>query len=201
MLHLITGGSGSGKSVYGEKMIMNTNARYRYYVATMHPWGREGEERVRRHQRQRQGKGFSTLEVYDHLEQAVFEGKEREHTAVLLECMSNLAANEMFDVGGSREEILERIFKGIQHLQDWAENVVVVTNEVFSDGVIYGKETREYLQLLAQVNGELARRADRVTEVVFGIPVPVKPLWHSIQKAHNSLFCLNGALEGSEQTR
>ena len=90
MLHLITGGSGSGKSMYGEKLILDSKAFHRYYVATMHPWGKEGEERVQRHQKQREGKGFETLEVYDHLELATIPSNDWEHTAVLLECMSRV---------------------------------------------------------------------------------------------------------------
>ena len=61
MLHLITGGSASGKSAFGEKAALDTGAGTRYYLATMHPWGKEGMERVSRHQRQRDGTGFRSL--------------------------------------------------------------------------------------------------------------------------------------------
>lgn len=191
MLHLITGGSGSGKSMYGEKLILDSKAFHRYYVATMHPWGKEGEERVQRHQKQREGKGFETLEVYDHLELAAIPSNDWEHTAVLLECMSNLAANELFDVGGFRKEILKRIHKGIQHLQDCAKDVIVVTNNVFMDGVVYEEDTMNYLRLLAQINRELAEKADRVTEVVYGIPIPIKSEDQGMEKERRFLCQIN----------
>ena len=52
--------------------------------------------------------------------------------------------------------------------------LVVVTNEVFSDGIHYGLETEEYLRLLGQVNVRLSRLSRQVTEVVYGIPVELK---------------------------
>ena len=51
---------------------------------------------------------------------------------------------------------------------------MVVTNEVFSDGIHYGLETEEYLRLLGQVNVRLSRLSRQVTEVVYGIPVELK---------------------------
>jgi adenosylcobinamide kinase/adenosylcobinamide-phosphate guanylyltransferase len=50
--------------------------------------------------------------------------------------------------------------------------LVVVTNELFSDGRPYdGDLTRDYLLTLAGINRKLAARADRVYELVCGIPV------------------------------
>ena len=51
---------------------------------------------------------------------------------------------------------------------------MTVTNEIFSDGVVYESQTRVYQEYLGAINQELAHQADRVTEVVYGIPVPVK---------------------------
>ena len=51
---------------------------------------------------------------------------------------------------------------------------MIVTNEIFSDGILYDRETRRYQKLLGSLNRRLAARADRVTEVVYGIPLTVK---------------------------
>ncbi len=93
----------------------------------------------------------------------------------MLECMSNLVANELFDVGGSDEEICRRILAGIRHLQNQAKHLIIVTNEVFSDGLDYDPETVRYIRLLGRINRLLAERAGQVTEVVYGIPVERKP--------------------------
>lgn len=173
-MHLIMGGSASGKSAFGEQAALETGAQTRYYLATMHPWGKEGKERVIRHRKQRAGKGFHTIEVYHHLENVLLRSGEKEGRVVLLECMSNLVANEQFEIGGTDKEILQRVQKGIRHLQSCAEYMIVITNEVFSDGNRYDEQTRRYLALLGQVNQDLASMADQVTEVVYGIGVPVK---------------------------
>ena len=100
MFALITGGSGSGKSQYAEKLILESGAREKIYIATMEVWGEEERQKVLRHRRLRAGKGFRTVECPRCLEKLSFEGgcpaKDR---AVLVECMANLAANELFGAG------------------------------------------------------------------------------------------------------
>ena len=42
MIHLVTGGSGSGKSAYAEQCILDFGGTRRVYIATMQPFGAEG---------------------------------------------------------------------------------------------------------------------------------------------------------------
>ena len=67
-----------------------------------------------------------------------------------------------------------QFFRGIRHLLEQAGNLVVVTNEVFSDGITYDPETEKYLEKLGVINGQMAQLADAVTEVVYGIPISHK---------------------------
>ena len=39
MMHLVTGGSGSGKSAYAEQQVLEAGDAPRYYIATMMPYG------------------------------------------------------------------------------------------------------------------------------------------------------------------
>ena len=101
MFHLITGGSGSGKSEYAEQKLMeyashSKRNKKRYYIATMMPFGKETEEKIARHRRLRAGKGFETIECYTDLKKAAEILQTKETGSVLLECMSNLVANEMW---------------------------------------------------------------------------------------------------------
>lgn len=174
MIHLITGGSASGKSAYAEAQAVEAG-EVRYYIATMRPYGAEGERRVAKHRSMRAGKGFSTVECYTDLAGLRFGEEDETRRVILLECMSNLTANELFDVGGSDEEICRRILAGIRHLQNHAKHLIIVTNEVFSDGLAYDPETIRYIRLLGRINRLLAECAGQVTEVVCGIPVEQKP--------------------------
>ena len=72
------------------------------------------------------------------------------------------------------ENTVEALGKGIDRLLLRTANLAVVTNEIFSDGIRYDASTELYLRNLGTINQAMAARADLVTEVVYGIPVPVK---------------------------
>ena len=184
MITLITGGSGSGKSAYAEKYICHVSnekgCKEKYYIATMQVFDDEGQQKIDRHRRLRAGKGFITIEQPRDIQNAVSklqsESSLKTGRSALLECMSNLTANEMFTKDGmkSEEEVVEKIVSEIQTLSQKLDNLVIVTNNVFEDGVIYDAGTMEYLRALGRINAALAHLADRVAEVVVGIPVELK---------------------------
>lgn len=91
----------------------------------------------------------------------------------LLECMSNLVANEMFAENKIRlrDEVTAQILDGIEALNRQLEHLLIVTNNVFEDGISYEETTAEYIEAMGQVNERLAAMADTVIEVVAGIPV------------------------------
>ena len=92
----------------------------------------------------------------------------------LLECMSNLVANEVFAPEGRGADCSEVLKCGLHHLAGTAAHLVIVTNDIFSDGVTYDPETEQYRKILGEVNREAAAMADYVYEVVCGIPICVK---------------------------
>ncbi len=162
MRELVLGASGSGKSDYAENLLKDKQNLY--YLATMRPFGKEAVARVQRHQKLREGKGFRTIEQYvDIVHLQLPKGAN-----VLLECMGNLVANELFEGGGDAKE---RILFGIDHLQNQCESLVIVTNDVFCEALAYPKETMEYMECLASVNCALAKRFGGVVEVCCGIGV------------------------------
>ena len=166
MLILVSGGAASGKIEYAEGLIVKSGLTKRTYIATMQIFVAEDERRAAKHRAMRAGKHFDTLECpRDLLHAPLPKGG-----AVLLECMSNLAANEFFG-GEGREGVAKRILSGMERLCEEAEFAVVVTNELFSDGIRYDDETEAYLAVLAAVNRSLAEKADAVVEVTAGIPV------------------------------
>lgn len=170
MFHLITGGSGSGKSAYAENCILEFQGKNRIYIATMFPFDEESHRRIERHRKMRREKCFTTIECYTGVKNLEFSSD----SDILLECMSNLTANEMYQENGAGEETVEEILQGIRHLKDRVKNLVVVTNEVFSDGISYDLDTMRYLSYLGKINQEMGKMADRITEVVYGIPVLLK---------------------------
>ena len=172
MIHLVIGGSGSGKSAYAEQLL--DEKEQKVYIATMQVYDAEGEKKVARHQALRAGKGFVTVEQPREIGAVCLP--QGMHTGVLLECMSNLVANEMFsgETVRSETEVAARIVQGIRTLAAKVEDLVIVSNNVFEDGISYDATTQAYIRALGRVNTGIAAFADRVTEVVVGIPVCIK---------------------------
>ncbi|MBR1816761.1 MAG: bifunctional adenosylcobinamide kinase/adenosylcobinamide-phosphate guanylyltransferase [Lachnospiraceae bacterium] len=199
MMILVYGGSGSGKSAFAEKRIteLKENRVSLYYLATMRVYGDEDRERVRSHRMLRKDKGFITIEQPRNICN-VAERLDDEKGDVLLECMSNLVANEMFQteeaVEGLGEEhadnandghymddksifykgVVTKIKNDIVALKKSCDNLVVVSNNVFEDGVIYEPDTMKYIKALGDINRYLAKLSDEVWEVVAGIPIRIK---------------------------
>ena len=175
MLHVVTGGSGSGKSAYAETELLRLakqNNCKKYYIATMEPFGEETLKKIERHREMRKDKGFDTLECYVNLKGTAETLTDR--PAVLLECMSNLTANEIYRSDGAGERTADRIVDGVEELCKQCEHVVTVTNEVCSECTRDSADMVRYKKILSEVNRRLAQKADWVTEVVYGIPVEVK---------------------------
>ncbi len=171
MIYLITGGSGSGKSDYAEQLLISgeNGQRPLLYVATMIPADEETKEKIHRHRSRRAGKGFVTLECYRDLASLTVP----ENDGILLECVTNLTANELFSPDGTMCDpsvAASKVRAGVAQLAAQTERLILVTGEVGGDAGDYTEETEVYRALLVEINCTLAARADEVIEVVCGIP-------------------------------
>ena len=176
----------------------------KYYIATMQVFDDEGQRKIDRHRRLRAGKGFITIEQPRDIQNAVSklqsESSLKTGRSALLECMSNLVAKEMFplvDASGMQaaeaekealddpenmkdydtaqiSRVSKKVLKEVSILSENVAELVIVTNNVFEDGVSYDQSTMNYIKAMGIVNRGLAAMAERVVEVVAGIPVAVK---------------------------
>ena len=167
MFTVVTGGSGSGKSAFAENLVVEEKDGRRIYIATMFPYDQESDKRIERHRRMRRGKNFETVECYTGLKNLEIHRE----SCVLLECMSNLVANEMFMENGAGEYTVEAVCDGIQNLRGNCAHLCVVTNEIFSEAATYEGDTRRYQEYLGQINRRMVEMADQAVEVVYGIPL------------------------------
>ncbi len=167
MFILITGGCKNGKSSIAEKILTSYDTP-RFYIATMEPFGSEAEEAIARHRKIREGKNFTAIEKYTDISEITLP----RNCGVLLECMCNLCANEMFSA--KERNPAEKIIRDTETLIKSAEIFVAVTNQVGGDGIKYSLETMEYIKQMGLLNDGLAALADIVIEAVFGIPVSLK---------------------------
>ncbi|WP_406544600.1 bifunctional adenosylcobinamide kinase/adenosylcobinamide-phosphate guanylyltransferase [Pseudobutyrivibrio sp.] len=188
MITLIYGGSSSGKSSYAEDYVCKSNYKNKYYLATMVPYDEESKERVKRHRELRAGKDFVTLEHSVDITDAIPEvltvdsgdfstdSRLSQEDIILLECMSNLVANEMFRDGQvfPSDYCIKKIMEDVKELHQKVKNIVIVTNNVFEDSAEYDEGTKDYLRALGKINQNISALADEVYEVVVGIAIPIK---------------------------
>ena len=212
MMELVTGGSGSGKSAYAEKIICEKHRQLcgtaekppLYYIADMVPYGWETEKKIEAHRKMRAGKGFATIEWYVDLPGRILgpDSPDLKGSYVLLECISNLTANEMYEPGGAEntgKDTVKCIIRGVQMLKERCAHLVVVTNDVFRESVPDSEEMTAYKDNLGTISRALAKMADRVTEVVFGVPVCIKEVSDTASGTWDWIKGIDAQKDGSEE--
>ena len=175
---LVTGGARSGKSAYAQSLYRNEKDVV--YIATSKISDEEMRERIRLHQMTRP-KNWKTIEGTYNLREAVSQSKY-----YLLDCLSVLTSNIMFDMSGGYEnipveiqqEVEKKVLNEIELLSENVQTVhgslVMVTNEVGYSIVPDNHVARVYRDILGRVNQRVASLCDEVYLVVCGIPLRVK---------------------------
>ena len=162
MMTLIVGVPDSGKSELAEEKVLEMSQEgKRIYIATMIPFGEEGRQRVIKHKKLREGKGFFTIEAPVSVSESVKDVPGIGDATCLLECVSNLVGNVMHD---GKPKGKERVVSDIRELCGLCKNLVVVTNSFPRDDASYDDDTIRYVELMDQVNEELMGISDRVYE-------------------------------------
>ncbi len=167
MVILLLGGSASGKSRWAEGLAVALRRRSGgplLYLATMAAEDGESRRRVTRHRKLRAGKGFLTVErPVGLMELSLPPG-----ATILVEDLGNLVANEVFSPEGGGERAVRL---GLEHLRRQAKHLILVGNEIFSDGEAWQGEMAAYLRLLAQAQAACAAWSGAAGAVICGIPL------------------------------
>ncbi len=179
-LGLVIGGASSGKSEYAEMLAVDMASRLRaaslVYIATMAAGDEESLKRIEAHRRRRAGRGFRTIEKPADLSSV----KDINGAVILLEDLSNLAANELFAYkDGVYSEInpktaYDNITGGIRQLMEKCRCLIAVTGNIFEDGGMKEGSMLNYERLLGAVNFFVAMKSDLIAEVTCGISMSIK---------------------------
>lgn len=169
---LIIGGSGSGKSAYAERRLAALPGP-KIYLATMESRDTESRARIERHRALRADRGFRTIEC----PRALYQAEIGTEDNVLLECLSNLAANEMFlSDGGIREaeETAALLADEVTELAKRCKRLIVVGNLLTEAGTDYAGITGLWLRAFSEAQNRLAQEAEEVWRVTVGLPERIK---------------------------
>ena len=161
MIYLISGSSGSGKSLFAENISCSFAGR-KLYLATMEKESGASKKRIEKHRLMRQGKGFETIEK----EKDYVNLNLSDYNIILLECLSNLAANHIYK-GGNKDTF----YKDVDYLINNSKNIIFVTNDISYCAISYDEEVYKYMKILNKAACCIAEKADTVIEVVAGIPI------------------------------
>jgi len=170
MIYLITGGERSGKSTYAQNLALQLSESP-IYVATARKWDVDFQNRIDRHQQERDER-WTNIEKEKYISEIDFSGK-----VALIDCvtlwLTNFFVDTNYDVNLSLEEAKKEFISIVSQ-----ENTVfiIVTNEI---GMGVHAEThigRKFTELQGWMNQFLASKADEVILMVSGIPVRIKGL-------------------------
>lgn len=175
MVSLVIGRPDSGKSKMAEDMAVSlSHGNRKVYIATMIPYGEEGKERIEKHRKMREGKGFETIECPRNLKRRfcgngdaasdASGANEYADSTALLECIANLTSNVLFGESLLKDDLAEYIASDVSALTKVFKNLVIVSNnyEIRDD---YDLETRKYIELIDKVNDLLKDSCDKVYEL------------------------------------
>lgn len=178
MISLITGGARSGKSRFAESLFKDKKDVV--YMATSKAIDEEMKERIKHHKESRP-EIWRTYEGNYNLTHAI--GKEKHY---LLDCITILTSNIMFDISKDEEyidfqmqkhietTILLEIKNLIEEINNKDYKLILVTNEVGDSIVPEHHISRVFRDIQGRVNQEIAALADQVYLVCCGIPVKIK---------------------------
>jgi adenosylcobinamide kinase/adenosylcobinamide-phosphate guanylyltransferase len=168
MIYLITGGERSGKSSYAQNLALQLSGSP-IYVATARKWDADFENRIDRHQKERDER-WNNIEEEKYLSKIDFTQK-----VALIDCvtlwLTNFFTDHKYDVTLSLEEA-KKEFLAIANQEN--ATLIIVTNEI---GMGVHAEThigRKFTELQGWMNQFLASNADKVVLMVSGIPVKIK---------------------------
>ena len=165
MSTFISGGCKNGKSFYAQR-IAKAGGTPLYYIATMIPRDAEDDARVVRHQREREGWGFETLECGSDI-LSCLEGVDT-RGSFLLDSVTALLSNEMFTPEGMNPSAPEKLARELAAFVRRAPKCVLVSDYIYSDAMLYDDWTEAYRRGLARIDRALAGACDNVLEVVHG---------------------------------
>ncbi|AFJ46595.1 bifunctional adenosylcobinamide kinase/adenosylcobinamide-phosphate guanylyltransferase [Shimwellia blattae] len=182
MITLITGGARSGKSGHAEQLAAAAGEKV-LYIATSQVCDEEMAERVAHHRASRPAH-WRTVECWRDLASVITPENDPEEV-ILLECITTLISNLLFEVTGETPEsewdyaaieqfIGQQIDTLLAACARCPSPVLLVTNEVGMGIVPENRLARHFRDMAGRVNQRLAAAAQDVWLVVSGIGVKIK---------------------------
>ena len=169
--HLVLGGARSGKSQFAEQQAQQCASKHDLelcYVATATAKkDNEMQSRIISHQARRKS-SWSLIE--EPLDLASVIHQAHSNHCLLIDCLTLWLTNALLD--HCWPKVREDFFKA---LDNHSTHIYFVSNEVGSGIVPMGELSRDFVDEAGRLHQDLAKYCDRVSVVIAGLPLPLKP--------------------------
>jgi adenosylcobinamide kinase/adenosylcobinamide-phosphate guanylyltransferase len=185
MIVFITGGVGSGKSAFAEKLALELcNTNRPHYIATSVPTDKEMTHRIKHHQLERKKSGTSWIVWEQSTEISLLARQFKYDDTVLIDCLTTLLSNQLFhgwernksgwQYQRFRESIYKSIISAITAIHESSGTTIVVSNEIFSEPLPRDRTAFYYALMLGRLHQSIVGMSEQAYLVVNGIPIKMK---------------------------
>jgi adenosylcobinamide kinase/adenosylcobinamide-phosphate guanylyltransferase len=167
MIIFITGGARSGKSSFAQKLALSLSDNP-IYVATAKVWDDDFEQRVKRHQNERDERWLNFEE------QRNVSLLPIENYVCVIDCVTLWLTNFFMDTKNNIQQSLDLFKSQIDALHEKQGTFIIISNEI---GMGMHAETevgRKFTDLQGWANQYAANKASKVIFMVSGISLVVK---------------------------
>lgn len=169
---LITGGARAGKSRFAQRLAEQSAYRRRLYVATAEACDAEMRRKITRHRRERDA-AWRTLEEPLRLPERIPFRKLPASSVLLIDCFPTFVTNHLLRKS-SPSSMLRRMERLFASCRKPGLTSLWVTNEVGWGLVPEHPLSRQFRDLLGEINQRAAAAADEVYLLVAGLPTRLK---------------------------
>jgi adenosylcobinamide kinase/adenosylcobinamide-phosphate guanylyltransferase len=174
---LILGGQRSGKSRRAELLARSWLAQAPQHqaqlIATARAGDAEMQARIEQHRRDRASRvpGLQTVEEPLQLAEAIATHSAPQ-TLLVVDCLTLWLINWLMPMQGTpAEPPVEALVQAIAQARG---PIILVSNEIGLGVIPMGREARDYVDALGQVNQAVAQACERVTFMAAGLPLHLK---------------------------
>lgn len=170
MIHLILGGARSGKSRYAEQLAIQSQKK-RFYLATAQALDDEMEQRIKRHQTDRD-EHWHTIEEPINLAKQLLAHDSPEH-CIVVDCLTLWLTNCLLADDATCWAEQKRLL--LDNLTQLQSDVLFVSNETGLGIIPMDALSRRFVDEAGWLHQAIAEKADKVSFIAAGIPLTLKP--------------------------
>ncbi|MEO9804651.1 MAG: bifunctional adenosylcobinamide kinase/adenosylcobinamide-phosphate guanylyltransferase [Reichenbachiella sp.] len=167
MITYISGGERSGKSSYAQQMALEL-ADNPIYLATAQVYDGNFEERVKRHQAERDER-WTNIEEPLELSRCLPLNR-----VVVVDCVTLWLSNFFSKTKSNRDEALALAKGEFEKLKVYPGHLIIISNEIGMG--LHGNTQigRDFVELQGWMNQHIAKIADEAYFMVSGLPIKLK---------------------------